>query len=549
MQEDIQKHIARVVEELFGQQVDVVLEIPEEKFGDYSTNVALRLAKPLDKNPREIAEGLVEKLDHEAIAEMTIAGPGFINIRLTDTSLKEAISLKPCKHTEKRVVIETNNPNPFKAMHIGHAYNAILADTIANIIEAGGAETFRVSYHGDVGAHVGKSMYSILSYIGGDIEKLHAIPKAERNNFMSRMYAEGAKAYKEDDAAREKINELAKQSFNPPEGIYRETYELCKAWSFEEIDQIVGRIGNQAIAENGRYLESQTDILGAKTVRENIGDVFVESQGAVVFPGEQYGSFDSAFISSAGNSLYGARDLGLMQLKQRDFHPDKSYIVTAEEQKAYFQGVIKAAELCLPDLGGVTENISTGTVKLTSGKMSSRDGDVIEIQWLFNQIADAIKTEESLATDEIVQAALRYEFLKVRSGSDVVFDINESVSIHGNSGIYLQYAHVRACSILRKSIQSRDVPLYPAEYTPSERTLARKLSHYSGVLDAAVASLQPHLICTYLYELCKEFNRFYEDNQVIGSEREVNRIELVRKYQAVLENGLTLLGIPAIEKM
>lgn len=547
MQQEIQKHIQTVCEQLFNQSVEVTLTIPEERFGDLTTNVAMRLAKEQGSNPRTIAQQIVDALEHEAIKSAAVAGPGFINITLADAALTKSIQFEPSLKQEMRVVIETNNSNAFKAMHIGHAYNAILADTIANIIEVSGAETHRVSYHGDVGLHVGRSMYSILRYIDGDIKKLDEIPKNERNTFLSRMYVEGSKAHKEDEAAKRKIDELTKLSFNPPEGLYKDVYETCRAWSFAQIDQITKQLGNRPIER--RYPESETDKLGLKTVKQHVGDVFIESNGAVIFPGKQYGAFDNAFVTSEGNSLYGARDLGLMQLKHRDFQPQKSYIVTAEEQRAYFIGVIKAAELCLPELDGVTVNIPTGTVKLSSGKMSSREGDVVEIEWLFERLAETIKDKDGAIDDEIVQAALRYEFLKVRSGSDVVFDIEESVSLHGNSGVYLQYALVRANSILRKAAVSTERPDYPGDLEPTERSLVRKLSHYSSVLDAATETLQPHLICTYLYELCKEFNRFYEENTVIGSNREKQRISMVWHYQAVLQRGLALLGIPAIDKM
>src|SRR5690606_37803300 len=121
---------------------------------------------------------------------------------------------------------------------------------------------------------------------------------------------------------------------------------------------------------------------GVAVVKANVPGVFQESDGALVFRGSEYGSFDNAFVASNGRGLYAARDLGLMLLKDEQFHPVRSYIVTAEEQRDYFKGVIAAAGLVWPDKKDVTVNISTGTVKLSTGKMSSRDGDVIEISWL-----------------------------------------------------------------------------------------------------------------------------------------------------------------------
>lgn len=560
--ENITKNIAAVVKELFDEQVDIELTRTDEQFGDYATNVAMRLSKKLSQNPREIAQKIVDNLKSDDISRAEVASPGFINLTLSDDLLLKLAAERPTDKADDVVVIETNNPNPFKAMHIGHAFNAILGDTIANLLERKFNEVHRVSYHGDVGAHVGRSMYSLLKFVGGDPAKLDDIPENERNQFMSKMYAEGTKAYKDDPEAATEIDELSKQSFSP-EGVYKEVYETCKKWSFDQIDSIVKKLGNKPIEK--RYLEGQADALGVEIVKANVGDVFFENDGALVFPGSKYGTFDNVFVASTGRGLYGARDLGLMKLKYDDYHPSKSYIVTAEEQKDYFKGAIKAAELIDESVKDVTVNISTGTVKLSTGKMSSRSGDVLEIGWLFDQMAEAMKERGGQTTDEFVSGALRYQFLKVKIGSDVVFDVEESVTLQGNSGPYLQYAHARASSILAKAQNSvipdsdRESskildPLIKSEddtigFEPGERSLLRKISEYNEVVERVVEELLPHYVCTYLYELAQVFNRFYEHNTVIGDEREETRVQLVSMYAKTLKSGLDLLGIYAPEKM
>lgn len=545
---NLEQSIATVVFETFEIETAISLTRPDPQFGDFATNIALQLAKQIERSPREIAEELQVKLQAnlaDQIAEVSVAGPGFINFRVTDTALLQAIELTPAlSRKDTSIVIETNNPNPFKAMHIGHAFNAILGDTIANFIEASGAHTYRVSYHGDVGSHVGKSMYSLLRFVDGDITKLQDVPKEERNSLMSKMYAQGSTAYKEDEQAKKEIDELAKQSFTREDPLYAAVYDLCKAWSFEQIDEIVDRLGNKPIER--RFLESDADARGVPIVKANVPKVFQESDGALIFPGSKYGAFDNVFVSARGLGLYGARDLGLMKLKNEYYHPDKSYIVTAEEQRAYFKGVLAAAEQCMPEMKDITVNISTGTVKLPTGKMSSRSGDVVEISWLFDQVSDAIKARGGSTDDQFVTGVLRYQFLKVRIGGDVVFDVNDAASIEGNSGPYLQYAHARARSILSKSEAKH---LMPEAIEAGERPLVAKLTEYKEVVDRATQDLAPHLICTYLYELAQEFNRFYENNRVIADPREAQRLYLVDQYAAILRSGLELLGIHAPETM
>ncbi len=544
--ERLQTLFSECIKAVTAEQVDFELTRPDPSFGDFASSVALHLSKKIGKSPREVAELLAtELIKYPEFSTVEVAGPGFINIRVSDELLTElAAPINPSSYADLKIVIETNNPNPFKAMHIGHAFNAILAESIANLLQAGGAEVHRVSYHGDVGAHVGKSMYSILRFVDGEPAKLNDIKPQERNTFMSKMYAEGSAAYKNDEQARKEIDQLTAQSFLLEDSTYKEVYQICKLWSFAQIDDLVTRLGNAPIEK--RYLESEADALGVKTVQAHVDDVFIKSDGALVFPGSKYGSFDNVFVSSNGRGLYGARDLGLIQLKNNDFHAQKSFIVTAEEQRDYFKGVIKAAELCLQDLKDVTVNIPTGTVKLTTGKMSSRNGEVVEVEWLFDQIAHSIIERGSEPDANVMTGAMRYQFLKVRIGSDVIFDINEAASLHGNSGPYLQYAHARACSVLAKATQD---PAKLSELKKEEHGLLLKISEFNEVLERAVQELMPHYICNYLYELTQSFNRFYEHNRVIGNEREAVRVALLSTYKDTLHRGLEILGIPAPEKM
>jgi arginyl-tRNA synthetase len=550
--QQIEELINNLVKSLYDVEVATKLTRTDEKFGDFTSNVALQLASKLPNppadGPRAIAQQIVDNLAHESIAKAEVAGPGFINLTLSDQALamltRQPLALQ---RQDSTVVIETNNPNPFKAMHIGHAFNAIIADTIANLLEASGAHTYRVSYHGDVGLHVGKSMYSLLKFVDGDVGRLADVAEDERNVFMARMYAEGARAYKENEAAKAEIESLAKQSFTRGDAVYAQVYETVFDWSFEQIDSMVARLGNKPTSQ--RFLESDAELRGVKIVKDNVPKVFQESDGALMFKGSDYGSFDNVFVGKNGNGLYAARDLGLMQLKNEQYHPHRSYIVTAEEQRAYFVGVIAAAELCIPAMHGQTLNITTGTVKLASGKMSSRDGDVLDIAWLFHQVAEAIKARGGEPDDQLVAGVLRYEFLKVRIGGDVVFDINEAVSLQGNSGPYLQYAHARARSILLKGHVDAGQDWQQQQLEKDERTLVRKIGEYAEVADLAIGELMPHHVANYLYELAQTFNRFYEGNRVIGDARQSQRLGLVAAYANTLKCGMELLGMHAPDVM
>jgi len=539
--------VAEVVKNVFGLDVEVVLTRPEAHFGDYATNLALQISKQLGKTPRDIATQIVEKLrDVEDFSEVTVAGPGFINIRLHNVALIRQVYARPAQsRAGTTVVIETNNPNPFKAMHIGHAYNAILGDTMANLLSVNGADVKRVSYHGDVGAHVGKSMWAILKETEGDITRLENIPDDQRNQFMSRMYAAGSKAAKEDEVAKKEIDELAKQSFKLDDPQFTAIYELCADWSYRQIDALVAKLGNVPTVR--RYVESETETLGKQLITDNTPGVFTLSDGAYIFEGSRYGSFDNAYIASSGNGLYGAHDMGLVQLKYNDFPAmSECIIVTGNEQADYFKGVSAAVGLAIPALKDKVVNYPTGLVKLSTGKMSSRSGDVLEIGWLFDEFKKAVASRGGEPIDEIVAGALRYQFLKAKIGGDVIFDVNEAVSLTGNTGSYLQYAHARARSILGKTEHAFEMP---RDLYDEDRMLVRKLTEYHEVVNVATRTLEPHHICTYLFELAQEFNRYYEKNYVIGDEKEAHRVGIVALYADILKAGLTILGIHAPEKM
>ena len=550
MKTEITDLFLKIIRDKFNVDVNLELLKSDPKYGDFSTNVALKLANVLGKTPEEIANTIIlelEKLSQNLLTNITFSAPGFINFKLADEILLNDNYLsKNNFFSNQTIVIETNNPNPFKSMHVGHALNAVIGDTIANLLEFGGGKVHRVSYHGDIGTHVGKSMWSILKYLDGDLDKLNQLKPDDRNNFMSRMYAEGSKAYDESEEIKAEIIELTKKSYKLEDDFYYQVYSICKKWSFEDLDIILEKLGSKPVEK--RYLESEAYKIGFKIVNENIGRVFTKSDSAIIFRGEDYHLFTVVFISSTGNGLYAARDLGLIKLKENDFAPDKSYIITDNGQKDYFKVIFKASELLNITTSDETININTGLVKLSTGKMSSREGKVLDINWLVDQVSGKLAEHNENFDNKLIAGAIRYQLLKVKLGGDIVFDIDQSVSLQGNTGPYLMYAHARARSILGKAVQTNNVD-EKVKYIDAERGLALKLFDYESILNQAVAELKPNIACNYLYELSQEFNQFYEHNKVLGSERQSIRLKLVNKYADVLRHGLNILGIFAPDKM
>lgn len=558
----LENDIAQVVLTTLGVEMAVKLTIPDEQFGDAATNVAMQLAGKLGRSPREVAEELQAPITAlTGVESVSIAGPGFLNIRLEDSFVLSMTKRTPAQTWANKIVVcEYSDPNPFKVLHAGHLYTTLVGDAIANLFEVAGAQVKRVNFGGDVGLHAAKAMWGIMREIGEqDAEiALLTIEKDDRPNWVSACYVLGNTAYEEDEAAKAEIIALNKKIYElhahkdkeELKDNFAKAYWICRKWSYEGFDVLYARLGVHQF--DTYYPESVTAGLGLQAARDALAlGVLTESDGAVVFKGEEVGLHTRVFINSNGLPTYESKDLGLALKKWQDYAFDHSVMITGNDIVEYMKVVQAVVKTFAPEIAERTQHLTHGMIKLAGGKkMSSRKGNVL----LAQEVIDAAEQANITATGKddmaVVLGAIKWAFLKSRIGGDIIYDPDESVSIVGNSGPYLQYAHARASSILRKAeALNLKTKLGSVAFEESERTLLRKLSHYAPVVDAAVAESAPHLICTYLYELAQSFNSFYEHTRVIGDPRQDIRLELVRMYQTKLANGLNILGIHAPEQM
>lgn len=549
--EEISTVVKLACKKLFSIDIEPELTRPDEQFGDYATNVALRLGKDLAMNPRQIAEEIAQEISQDKSIEAKVAGPGFINLRLSDARLWQLAHAKQAKSLDgKTVVAEYSDPNPFKVLHAGHLYTSIVGDAIASLLEHAGATVHRVNFGGDVGLHVGKTMWAITQKLGGEQpEKLDDVPASQRAEWMADAYVSGTNAYEDSEAAKAEIIALNKRVYqfhtdNDHESPLAQIYWTCRDWSYDYFNQFYDRIGSKF---EKYYPESSVADLGLQTVKKHVGKVFEESDGAIIFRGEDHGLHTRVFITSEGIPTYEAKDVGLIMTKWKDYEFDKSVVITGNEQQQYMSVVLKAIEQFEPELVAATSHLTHGIVKLQGGvKMSSRKGNFLRAVDVLEAAFDANKQVAGQESEETALAAVKYAFLKNRIGGDIIYDPQESVALEGNSGPYLQYAHARARSILAKTGKVSEAA---EELEADERSLLRKLGEYHEVVNRAVEELMPHHVCTYLYELAQTFNRFYENNRVLDDPRQAVRLNLVKNYADTLKGGLVLLNIPAPEHM
>lgn len=522
---------------------------PDPQFGDLATNVAFELAGRLKKAPQQIAEELAAAVVGDEVAAAKAVN-GFINLKLSDAAIWKAATEPAVKSLKgKTVVAEYSDPNPFKVLHAGHLYTTIVGDAVSNLLEKAGATVHRVNFGGDVGLHVAKAMWAIIQTLGGEHpEKLKGINKNERLEWVSEQYVAGTTAYEDDPRAKDLITEMNARIYKIQEADDRKSdfaqiYWTCREWSYDGFDALYRQL--QIAPFEKYYPESETAPEGLAAVQEGLKKgIFEHSDGAVVYRGEPDGLHTRVFLNSTGLPTYEAKDLGLATLKWQDYHFDLGIIITANDIIEYMKVVETALHKLKPEITGETRHLTHGMVQLAGGaKMSSRKGNILRAVDVLEAAEAANRKLVDKDQPEVVLAAVKYAFLKQRTGGNVIYDPEESVGLTGNSGPYLQYAHARARSILARATGS--MPSEKSALEPAEHRLLRRIIEFNVVFAQAVEELQPHLICTYLYELSQEFNRFYEGNRVVGDPRSDVRLQLVHTYADTLKRGLAILGISA----
>ncbi|MDB5225595.1 MAG: hypothetical protein JWL87_547 [Candidatus Adlerbacteria bacterium] len=538
----IEQAVKEALVTLGAGEASFVVERPREMaHGDYATNAALAAAKLLKKIPKEVAESLAEAIGKIEGIEKIEPVAGFVNFYLSAVAVRQEVSSATQDgwgandlYKGKKVMVEYTDPNPFKEFHIGHLMSNTIGESIARLFEAAGADVSRANYQGDVGVHVAKAIWG-----------------KQQNPSMTwgEAYVYGSDQY---EAHKEEMDTLNKTIYEKSDAAVQALYDEGRAQSLEHFEKLYALLGTKF---SYYFFESQVGPVGLEIVKKH-PEIFQMSEGAVVFKGEQYGLHTRVFINSKGLPTYEAKELGLAEAKKEKGSFDISLTVTANEISEYFKVVRKAAELVFPDLEGRMLARFHGFLKLTTGKMSSRKGNVITGESLVSDlieeskekmqgrdVADAQKTAEAVAV-----GAIKYAVLKQGSGRDIIFDPEKSLSLEGDSGPYLQYARVRALSLLRGAKEA-GVDAGTSDAPEAMGALERIILHYPDAVARAAREMEPHYVTTYLTELASAFNSWYAQEKVIGGPHPHYGVLLTEAFENVMTQGLNVLGIPAPQEM
>ncbi|MDB9944414.1 arginine--tRNA ligase [bacterium] len=559
MEEKIKEVVQAVLQELELPECDFVVEHPADfSHGDYACNVAMVAAKEAGKNPRELAETIVLKLEGKIseVEKIEIAGPGFINLALASEFFKETLTeVLEAKDNwgrsdiwkGKTVLVEYTDPNPFKEFHIGHLFTNTVGESLARLFVMSGADTKRVNYQGDVGLHVACALWGLreLGFAGA-----RDMSSAE----LGKAYALGAMANKENKEAAAEIKTINKAVYDRSDESLNELYDKGRSVSLEYFEDIYKTIGTSF---DYYFFESESGPRGRELVLAH-EDVFPESDGARIFKGEEHGLHTRVFVNSEGLPTYEAKEIALAKMKADEVSYNLSIVSTSNEVNEYFKVLKKAMSFIYPELAEKTEHIGHGTVRLQDGKMSSRTGQVIPALQFIHEIKDAVlrKIEESgnEADDALAQqiaiGAIKYATLKSNILQDTVFSTEQALSFEGDSGPYLMYTHARICSVMKKAegvgvvASTEHVPHAP--YGPE-----KLLYQFPEVVEKALTERAPHIIAGYLTELAGAFNTFYAQEKIADETDEYApyKLALSGAVAQTLKNGLWVLGIGAPEQM
>ena len=450
IKEDLIKSLNQALEKLGVNNIDFNLDCPtNSNFGDYSTSIALKLVKILKKTPLEIAGSIIKNLEKNInIKKIEILKPGFINFWLSDEFLiSNTLNLlknEKFNYTKfflgenKKIMVEFAHPNTHKLFHIGHLRNISTGESIVRIFEAVGNKVIRSNYQGDVGLHIAKCLYIAMG-MESKVKKLKTLK--EKVEFIGRAYSEGTKAYEDDEKIKKEIIKINQMIYDKDPKIMP-LWNETRQWSLDYFDENYKRFYSHF---DKFYFESELPKRSTEIVKESLKKGILEkSQGAVIFNGKKYGLDTRVFVNSHGFPTYEGKELALAEKEFSDFGElDKIIHTVTPEQTSFFKVTFKVEELIdEKKYKNKQYHLIYEWVKLKQGKMSSREGNIIEANWLIDEVKKKIiekfKCDEN--TSEVLAiATVKYSFLNPGNEHAKILAIGVSGAINLSAQKELSY--------------------------------------------------------------------------------------------------------------
>ncbi|HPD07662.1 MAG TPA: arginine--tRNA ligase [Patescibacteria group bacterium] len=563
--QEITKEITELINhelpEPLASPADLVIP-PQRELGDLGWP-CFAVAKKLGYLPGELAEKLVTQLstkEHPAIGGWQAVGP-YLNVTLRgEVLINKVIGEIESAGSQygsinsgagRKIMIEYSNVNTHKDYHIGHLRNLCLGDSLTRLFNFSGYKVIPVSYLNDLGIHVAKVLW-----------KLNQIPENELphknlGHYLGELYTQAAQELANDPVGQELVSLILRRLEAREQPEYSRWQET-RQWSLDYFQKIYEELD---IHFDQTFFESDFIDEGRKLVQEMLAKGILEqNEGAILANLESEGLGVLLFLRRDGTTLYPVADLPLAQAKFRDYDIDESWYVIDERQSLYFKQL--AAILAKLGFNKPIRHLSYGFVKLPTGLMSSREGNMVT----YEALREALLTQELREVKErhpewskeqiqetawqVVVGALKFEMVKVSPARPIVFDIPQALSFDGYTAAYIQYAAVRLASLERQAkLKGNGSSTLIARPNELEKALALTLTRFSEIVSQASQAMDPAIIAKYLFDLAQEFNNYYQKVRIIGSSEEMGRLRLGAAIRQVIINGLALLGIKAPEVM
>jgi arginyl-tRNA synthetase len=587
----IKSKIADAILKLYDHSIDPTSLAIEKTTADFEgdfTFVVFPYLKTSRKNPEQTATEIGQFLqEHFSELETFQVVKGFLNLTIKENywiqfleknatqpnfGFQESNSLEP-------VLVEYSSPNTNKPLHLGHIRNNLLGFSVAEILKANGYKVFTCNLVNDRGIHICKSMYAWIKNGNGETPDSSGL---KGDHLVGKYYVEFDKIYKkeiqelvinghsEEDAAKKAPSMIAAQELlvkweaNDSEVV--NVWKTMNTWVYKGFDATYKKLG---VSFDRYYYESDTYLLGKEIVQEGLdkGVFYKKADGSVWIDLTEDGLDHKLVLRGDGTSVYITQDLGTAELKFEHFNCNRSIYVVGNEQEYHFKVLqLIALKLGKSYASGIY-HLSYGMVELPHGKMKSREGTVVDADDLISEMEHtAAETTKALGkmdgeTEENLQklyhtigmGALKYYLLKVDPKRKMMFNPEESIDFHGNTGPFIQYTHARIKSVLRNAGNFQNVRLnQELMLSKVEKELLMKLYHYPIAIEEAGKGLSPGVLCNYIYELAKVYSQFYHDHSILKESDEslrMFRIKACEMTSNIIKSCFALLGIEVPEKM
>ena len=534
-----------------------------EKFGDYQTNFAMTSSQIFHQNPRVTAQSIIDNFpSNDMVSKLEIAGPGFINIYLSNDYLSDVVS----KLTEEEfdfsfleregdVIIDYSSPNIAKRMHIGHLRSTVIGDSIKRILNYLGYNVIADNHIGDWGTQFGKLIIGYDNWLDKDKYKENAIEELERiyvkfanesdsrPELIEQARVELKKLHDGDEKNLELWKEFIQVSLDEYNNVYKRlniTFDLYRGESFYH-DMMPGII----------------ELLKEKDLAK------LSDEALVVFFEEEDNLHPAIVQKKDGAFLYATSDLACLQYKKDNYNLNKAVYVTDERQQTHFNQIFKISDMLNWDIK--KEHVWFGIMRFKDGIFSTRKGNVIRLEELLDEAVRRVREviesknpnlseeEKQEVSEKIGVGAIKYSDLCRNPQSMVIFDWDKMLSFEGNTAPYLQYTHARIKSIFRKA-EAQGITLDKSSfklYDDIDHSLAIKLSQFPYAVLKAAENYKPNMVADYLFELGQKFNSYYSAKPFLKAtdEERNSRLILADKSAKVIQMGLDLLGIESVDRM